>query len=268
MGITMLLRLRDARTRSCRFSTFLLDLPAAPEVQESHGCSLHNKGGVRMIVVPSRGLFVISVACLVHGWISRRCRPVIEACFGSPCSPSQNDLSSREEMLGYPHENGLVSYLWHGWNGWHSPGPVDRSSVAVSTWSVLWRGGARKAFFLLGLFHVAFRFFRPHAFVSLLSLVYFDSPVSLDYLLCLSFSLLRLFFLHAFISFHLICPSSVSFVLFFLLFFSLVFSLCRFSLFSYLLAPFFFSLRLFFSFSGNSTYIVFSHFTLQVLVFG
>lgn len=38
-------------------------------------------------------------------------------------------MSSREEMLRYPHRNGLVSYLRHGWAGWDSPGPVGESDV-------------------------------------------------------------------------------------------------------------------------------------------
>lgn len=35
-------------------------------------------------------------------------------------------------MLTYPHRDGIVSYLMHGWNGWDSPGPVKESDVDVS----------------------------------------------------------------------------------------------------------------------------------------
>ena len=34
-------------------------------------------------------------------------------------------------MLTYPHKDGMLSYLKHGWNGWSSPGPVDASVVEV-----------------------------------------------------------------------------------------------------------------------------------------
>ena len=43
----------------------------------------------------------------------------------------QKSLTPLEEMLTYPHEDGVLSYLKHGWNGWDSPGPVDASVVEV-----------------------------------------------------------------------------------------------------------------------------------------
>ncbi|CAM9410305.1 unnamed protein product [Hapterophycus canaliculatus] len=41
-------------------------------------------------------------------------------------------MTSKEEMLAYPHRDGLVSYLTHGFKGWDSPGPVDEAAVKVS----------------------------------------------------------------------------------------------------------------------------------------
>lgn len=41
-------------------------------------------------------------------------------------------MTSKEEMLTYPHADGTVSYLKHGWKGWDSPGPVDEADVEVS----------------------------------------------------------------------------------------------------------------------------------------
>ncbi|CAN0329413.1 unnamed protein product, partial [Laminaria digitata] len=43
--------------------------------------------------------------------------------------PQKKGMSPREEMLTYPHEDGILSYLKHGWDGWNSPGPVDASVV-------------------------------------------------------------------------------------------------------------------------------------------
>lgn len=37
-----------------------------------------------------------------------------------------------EEMLTYPHRDGMVSYLTHGFKGWRSAGPVDEATVEVS----------------------------------------------------------------------------------------------------------------------------------------
>ena len=41
-------------------------------------------------------------------------------------------MKPKEEMLTYPHRNGIVSYLAHGFKGWDSPGPVDVSTAEVS----------------------------------------------------------------------------------------------------------------------------------------
>lgn len=41
-------------------------------------------------------------------------------------------MTSKEEMLKYPHRDGIVSYLTHGFKGWDSPGPVDEATVEVS----------------------------------------------------------------------------------------------------------------------------------------
>lgn len=40
-------------------------------------------------------------------------------------------MTPKQEMLAYPHRDGLVSYLAHGFNGWASPGPVDEGTVEV-----------------------------------------------------------------------------------------------------------------------------------------
>lgn len=43
----------------------------------------------------------------------------------------QKGMTSRQEMLAFPHKDGMVSYLQHGWNGWDSPGSVDEADVEV-----------------------------------------------------------------------------------------------------------------------------------------
>lgn len=40
-------------------------------------------------------------------------------------------MTPKEEMLAYPHRDGIVSYLTHGFKGWDSPGPVDDETVEV-----------------------------------------------------------------------------------------------------------------------------------------
>ena len=40
-------------------------------------------------------------------------------------------MTPKQEMLAYPHRDGTVSYLAHGWKGWDSPGPVDETTVDV-----------------------------------------------------------------------------------------------------------------------------------------
>lgn len=40
-------------------------------------------------------------------------------------------MTPKQEMLAYPHRDGLVSYLTHGFKGWDSPGPVDDETVEV-----------------------------------------------------------------------------------------------------------------------------------------
>lgn len=42
-------------------------------------------------------------------------------------------MTSKQEMLGFPHKDGIVSYLKHGWNGWDSPGSVYPLDVNVSS---------------------------------------------------------------------------------------------------------------------------------------
>eukprot|EP00904_Undaria_pinnatifida_P005630 jgi/Undpi1/2197/HiC_scaffold_12.g05583.m1 len=51
--------------------------------------------------------------------------------------PQKKGMSPREEMLTYPHSDGMVSYLMHGWKGWDSPGPVDASIVEDTSESLL-----------------------------------------------------------------------------------------------------------------------------------
>eukprot|EP00903_Cladosiphon_okamuranus_P012879 g12027.t1 len=43
--------------------------------------------------------------------------------------PQKADMTPKEEMLAFPHRNGIVSYLAHGFKGWDSPGPVDDQTV-------------------------------------------------------------------------------------------------------------------------------------------
>lgn len=40
-------------------------------------------------------------------------------------------MTPKQEMLAYPHRDGMVSYLAHGFKGWDSPGPVDETTVEV-----------------------------------------------------------------------------------------------------------------------------------------
>lgn len=41
-------------------------------------------------------------------------------------------MPPKKEMLTYPHADGMLSYLLHGWNGWESPGPVDECTLEVN----------------------------------------------------------------------------------------------------------------------------------------
>lgn len=41
-------------------------------------------------------------------------------------------MTPKEEMLAFPHRDGIVSYLAHGFKGWDSPGPVDDQTVEVT----------------------------------------------------------------------------------------------------------------------------------------
>eukprot|EP00752_Nemacystus_decipiens_P007781 g6949.t1 len=43
--------------------------------------------------------------------------------------PQNASMTPKEEMLAYPHRDGIVSYLTHGFKGWDSPGPVDDETV-------------------------------------------------------------------------------------------------------------------------------------------
>ncbi len=43
----------------------------------------------------------------------------------------QASMTPKQEMLAYPHRDGMVSYLAHGFKGWDSPGPVDETTVEV-----------------------------------------------------------------------------------------------------------------------------------------
>lgn len=57
-------------------------------------------------------------------------------------------MTPKEEMLLYPHRDGIVSYLTHGFKGWDSPGPVDEATVEVSSraWDESrWEAGCRGA---------------------------------------------------------------------------------------------------------------------------
>ncbi|CAM9828975.1 unnamed protein product [Ectocarpus fasciculatus] len=56
----------------------------------------------------------------------RRLRGHKETC---PQQASIDSMTPKQEMLAYPHKDGLVSYLAHGFNGWASPGPVDEDTV-------------------------------------------------------------------------------------------------------------------------------------------
>lgn len=40
-------------------------------------------------------------------------------------------MTSKQEMLNFPHRDGITAYLTHGWNKWDSPGPVDEEAVQV-----------------------------------------------------------------------------------------------------------------------------------------
>lgn len=46
-------------------------------------------------------------------------------------------MTSKEEMLAFPHEDGITAYLTHGWNGWDSPGPVDSSDLKARVLTVI-----------------------------------------------------------------------------------------------------------------------------------
>lgn len=54
-------------------------------------------------------------------------------------------MTPKEEMLTYPHRDGLVSYLAHGFEGWDSPGPVDEATAEVRAGGALTGGRCWRA---------------------------------------------------------------------------------------------------------------------------